>query len=197
MPMPRRPRARAGCTRATTAHRQRLGHTDRADIMRAARRLETASRTPGLGLHGGYIRRSGVEVLFALLYRCSPDSHGLHPSLAQLAERSGYARSTVQEALGRLEAAGILIRIPRGRVHGGRWEQMTSAYVIRTPQDWRSDTDLRSALSESVYFYRETPVGEWPRNWSDEEEAAGRAAVRAALLCMPGCVIGNETKKPQ
>ncbi|MBO1077298.1 helix-turn-helix domain-containing protein [Roseomonas marmotae] len=130
--------------------RQRLGDADRRRIMEAARRLERRSHKPGL--HGGCLRRTGIIVLWTLLYR-GPSRHGVcDPSIEQLARWSGCARSTVQLAIARIEAAGIMGHVRRGVVvtlHGtARWCQWTSAYLFASPARWASemsDTEDRSA----------------------------------------------------
>ena len=143
MPASSRP-ARAGSVRVAAWQRQRLGDADRRRIMEAARRLERRSHQPGL--HGGALRRTGILVLWTLLYR-GPSRHGVcDPSIGQLAAWSGCARSTVQLALSRIEAAGIMGHVRRGLVVAGRWCQWTSAYLFASPAQWAvSDTEARSA----------------------------------------------------
>jgi hypothetical protein len=130
--------------RVAAWQRQRLGDADRRRIMEAARRLERRSHQPGM--HGGALRRTGILVLWALLYR-GPSRHGVcDPSIGQLAEWSGCARSTVQLAISRIEAAGIMGHVRRGLVVAGRWCQWTSAYLFASPAQWaQSDTEVRSA----------------------------------------------------
>ncbi|RZA26273.1 MAG: hypothetical protein EOP02_11350, partial [Proteobacteria bacterium] len=111
MPVSTHP-ARTGSVRVAAWQRQRLGDIDRRRIMEAARKLERRTHQPGL--HGGALRRTGILVLWTLLYR-GPSKHGVcDPSIGQLAEWSGCARSTVQAALGRIEAAGIMGHVRRG-----------------------------------------------------------------------------------
>jgi hypothetical protein len=142
MPVSTRP-ARAGSLRVAAWQRQHLGDADRRRIMEAARRLERHSHQPGL--HGGCLRRTGLLVLWMLLYR-GPSRHGVcDPSIGQLAEWSGCARSTVQLALSRIEAAGIMGHVRRGVVAAGRWCQWTNAYLFASPEAWASDTEARSA----------------------------------------------------
>lgn len=136
--------ARRGSVRIAAWQRQHLGDADRRRIMEAARRLERLTHRPSL--HGGALRRTGIIVLWTLLYR-GPSRHGVcDPSIGQLAEWAGCARSTVQLALERIEAAGIMGHVRRGLVVAGRWCQWTSAYIFASPQQWvGSDTDCRSA----------------------------------------------------
>ncbi|MBI0436011.1 hypothetical protein D9598_19530 [Roseomonas sp. KE0001] len=166
-----RPRpARAGSVRVAAWQRQILGDADRRRIMEAARRLERRTHQPGL--HGGCLRRTGIILLWTLLYR-GPSRHGVcDPSLGQLAAWSGCARSTVQLALQRLEAAGILGHVRRGLVVAGRWSQWTSAYLFATPERWTaSDTDARSAEVSAV-----------KKTLRKESSGEGRARLPAAVL---------------
>jgi hypothetical protein len=135
--------------RVAAWQRQRLGDADRRRIMEAARRLERRSHQPGL--HGGALRRTGILVLWTLLYR-GPSRHGVcDPSIGQLAAWSGCARSTVQLALQRIEAVGIMGHVRRGLTVAGRWCQWTSAYLFASPAQWAvSDTEARSAEVSSV-----------------------------------------------
>lgn len=166
-----RPRpARAGSVRVAAWQRQILGDADRRRIMEAARRLERLTHQPGL--HGGCLRRTGIILLWTLLYR-GPSRHGVcDPSLEQLARWAGCARSTVQLALQRLEAAGILGHVRRGLVVAGRWSQWTSAYLFATPDRWApSDTDARSA--------KVSPLKKKLRKAREEE---GRGSLPVAAL---------------
>jgi hypothetical protein len=99
-------------------------------------------------MHGGALRRTGILVLWALLYR-GPSRHGVcDPSIGQLAEWVGCARSTVQAAIARIEAAGIMGHVRRGIVvtvrGAAKWCQWTSAYLFASPSCW-CDTGIRSA----------------------------------------------------
>lgn len=141
--------ARAGSVRVATWQRQHLGDADRRRIMEAARRLERRSHQPRM--HGGALRRTGIQVLWMLLYR-GPSRHGVcDPSIDQLAEWSGCARSTVQLAIARIEAAGIMGHVRRGLTVAGRWCQWTSAYLFASLDQWaQSDTEVRSAEVSQV-----------------------------------------------
>jgi hypothetical protein len=166
--------ARTGSVRVAAWQRQRLGDADRRRIMEAARRLERQSHQPGR--HGGCLRRTGILVLWTLLYR-GPSKHGVcDPSLAQLAAWAGCARSTVQLALERIEAAGIMGHVRRGLVVGGRWCQWTSAYLFASPERWVSDTDGRSAL---VSNERNKAVEKSERGQESALSATGRNLLAA------------------
>ncbi|WP_181378304.1 helix-turn-helix domain-containing protein [Teichococcus aestuarii] len=116
--------------------------------MTTARRLERATHRRGSGRHGGQLRESGLRVLWTLLHRGEGRAGACDPSLAQIAHEALLARSTVQEAVRRLEDAGILLRVPRRAMADGRWVQVTNAYLFQEPAQWRgaSDTGFRSAL---------------------------------------------------
>jgi predicted transcriptional regulator len=118
--------------------------------MEAARQLERQTYRRGDGLHGGHLRHTGLRVLWALLYRGWGRAGACDPSLGQVAEVARCARSTVILALGRLEAAGVLARLRRGLVRGGRFVQVTNAYWFAPMTRWASETDLRTALDSIV-----------------------------------------------
>lgn len=91
---------------------QPLDRNDLARILFLAEALDRNSHQPGR--HGGIIGRSGLAVLRALITRFFNKRSGrLDPSLAAIAKAANMARSTVQEALKRLEIAGIVERFRR------------------------------------------------------------------------------------
>lgn len=153
--------ARRGSLPIAPWQRQRLGHTDRLRIMDAARRLERTTWRRGDGLHGGYLRETGLRVLWVLLYRGWGRVGACDPALAQIADAARLARSTVQLALERLERADVLLRVRRAAVVGRRWEQATNAYLFRSPAAWVSDTDCRRALDSEREKQAQEEV-EWP-----------------------------------
>ncbi|PHK93398.1 hypothetical protein CR162_18860 [Pseudoroseomonas rhizosphaerae] len=152
MPIHHRRPARAGCHPVAAWQRQQLGRPARRAIMTQARCLERATYRRGSGRHGGALRETGLRVLWTLLNRGWGRAGACDPSLAQIAQETLLARSTVQQAIDRLEEAGILQRIPRGAVASGRWVQVTNAYLFRAPESWRgaSDTGFRSASDSYV-----------------------------------------------
>ena len=154
MPISQAPRARRGSVPVAGWQRQRLGHADRVRIMDRARFLERTTYRRGRGVHGGCLRQSGLRVLWHLLYRGQGRAGAIDPALQQIADDMQMARSTVQLALRRLETAEMLLVIQRGIVRGRRYEQATNAYLLRSPDKWRSDTDLRQAL-ESEFEQKE------------------------------------------
>jgi hypothetical protein len=137
MPISERPRAKRGSTPVASWQRQPLGQAQRARIMEEARRREKAT----------YLR--GLRVLWTLLYRGWGRAGACDPALVQIASEARLARSTVQEALSRLRAAGILWWVPRGLVVAHRWVQVTSAYLFAGLDRWTplpSDTGSRQPL---------------------------------------------------
>jgi len=157
MPISTRPRrpVRAGSVPVSAWQRQHLGHHDRVRAMDRARHLERATYRRGRGTHGGYLRETGLRVLWAILYRGMGRAGALDPSYGQLAEATRLARSTVQIAVSRLETAGILWRVARYHVAAHGREQATNAYLIRPPEAVISDTDARAALDSSVLRKKE------------------------------------------
>lgn len=160
MPIHHRRPARAGCHPVAAWQRQQLGRPARRAIMTSARRLERATHRRGSGRHGGQLRESGLRVLWTLLHRGEGRAGACDPSLAQIAHEALLARSTVQEAVRRLEDAGILLRVPRRAMADGRWVQVTNAYLFQGPAQWRtaSDTGFRSA-SDSIQEQEEGQGG--------------------------------------
>jgi len=123
-------------------------------------------RTHQPGQHGGFLGRTGLAVLRALITRFHNVKTGrLDPSYAAIAKAANVARSTAQEAIARLELAGLVDhvrRIARVRVRvfdpiTGRvgWRdrvmQMTNAYRLNVPVGDRSDYgDLAKPCSKRV-----------------------------------------------
>lgn len=83
-----------------------------ARLLTYAEALDRRTHTPGK--HGGIIGRTGLAVLKALVCRFFNKQTGrLDPSLAAIAKAANVAKSTVQEAIKRLEAAGLIERVRR------------------------------------------------------------------------------------
>jgi AraC-like DNA-binding protein len=86
----------------------------RARLIWKAEALDRRTHEPGR--HGGRLRRTGVQVLRTLLLGFANAVTGrCDPSLDALARLAGMARSTVAEALNRLEAEGLVRRVQRRR----------------------------------------------------------------------------------
>jgi hypothetical protein len=168
--------ARTGSVRVAPWQRQRLGDADRRRIMEAARRLERASYRRGSRRHGGDLRQTGLQVLWTLLYRGWGRAGVCDPSLAQIAAEAHLARSTVQAALERIEAAGIMGHVRRRLCVAGQWVQWTSAYLFAAPGQWRPDTGSRSA---SVSVERNKLGDKQGRGVANTLAAAERAGLAA------------------
>lgn len=152
MPIHHRRPVRAGCHPVAAWQRQQLDRPARRAIMTQARRLERATHCRGSGRHGGALRETGLRVLWTLLHRGWGRAGACDPSLAQIAQETLLARSTVQQAIDRLEEAGILLRVPRRAIVEGRAVQVTNAYLFQELVKWRgaSDTGFRSASDSYV-----------------------------------------------
>jgi DNA-binding MarR family transcriptional regulator len=119
-----------------------LTREQRARLIFLAERMDANTREPGK--HGGCLKRTGLQVLRILLFHFHNVASGrCDPSLDTIAKAAGMARSTVVEALNRLEAAGIIERIRRAqwkRVDGRkRCVQWSNAYLLNVPICFRKD----------------------------------------------------------
>jgi hypothetical protein len=118
-----------------------------ARVMFNAEALDRRTHTPGR--HGGLIGRSGLAVLRTLAVRFLNKRTGqLDPSLETIAKAANLARSTVQEAIARLIAAGLIEKerrvarinidvwhpLARRMVRMARLIQITNAYRINLPR---------------------------------------------------------------
>lgn len=195
MPIHHTAPARRGSVPVAPWQRCRLGTADRSRIMEAARRRERATRCRGSGKHGGELLQTGLRVLWALLYRGTGRAGACDPSLQQIADAAGLVRSTVQEALDRLRAAGILSWVQRGAIVGRRWVQVTNAYAFAPPERWAearpvSDTGRRQAsVSIAKTAWEAGAAGPVPPARTVAEQLAAiagwQAMERAARQPMP------------
>jgi DNA-binding MarR family transcriptional regulator len=93
-------------------HCRPLDRNERARILTLAEQLER--KTKPEGGRCGVLGLTGLAVLRALVCGFLRRSDGLCcPSVAAIQEKTGLARSTIFEALNRLEAAGIVTRVRR------------------------------------------------------------------------------------
>ena len=122
-----RPTVRGGSV--FTAEFRPLDRNAIARILACAEALDRRTHAPGR--HGGAIGRSGLAVLRALAVRFLNKRTGqLDPSLASIAEAANLARSTVQEAIKRLEAAGLIQKVRRmARERVRMWHQAAGRYL--------------------------------------------------------------------
>jgi len=113
----------------------------------AARRWHKARRfdrqTHTAGKHGGAIGRTGLQVLYVLLFDFIDHATGrLEPSYDSIAEKAGVCRRAVADALHRLKVLGLLHWQRRSRPEpdgngGFRLVQETNAYASLPPSQWR------------------------------------------------------------
>ncbi len=103
-----------------------IDRNERARLLFRAEALDRRTHQPGQ--HGGCLKHSGLRVLRALLFHFANAVTGrCDPGYDALARAAGVARSTVAVALGRLEAAGLIVRTRRqaGAV------RFTNAYAFK------------------------------------------------------------------
>jgi DNA-binding MarR family transcriptional regulator len=106
-----------------------IDRNERARLLFRAEALDRRTHQPGQ--HGGCLKHSGLRVLRALLFHFTNAVTGrCDPGYDALARAAGVARSTVAVALGRLEAAGLIVRIRRqvGVV------RLTNAYAFKASE---------------------------------------------------------------
>lgn len=127
-----------------------LNRNDRARILFLAESHERRTHKPRM--HGGDLKRTGMDVLKALLNRFLNLGTGrCDPSANAIAKAANVARSAVFKALDRLEAAGFLTRFQRLKTKrkDGIWHttQDTNAYRFNFPfVDRANEGDLDMPL---------------------------------------------------
>ncbi len=136
----------------------RLDRNARARIMFLAEALDRRTREPGR--HGGVLKRTGLAVLKALLYGFHNAATGrCDPSLDTLARMAGVARSTVAEALNRLEAAGLVRRVARWRAvaaNGGLVVlQLSNAYLFPTAGETQKPPETGSRPQSTTHPFEQ------------------------------------------
>jgi hypothetical protein len=158
---------------------------DRAHAWRLlthAEALERETRVPGK--HGGCLKRTGLDVLRALLRHFYSYRHGTcFPSYEAIARAAGCCVETVRKAIRRLEAAGILSTLRRkmvtsftSRVHRVRFDvavQTSNSYTFNAPgnrpaaapqQNSRetdaseADAKFRCETSDTIKSKRRAPI---------------------------------------
>ena len=118
---------------------------DRAHAWRLMAHAEALERdTRGPGKHGGCLKRTGLDVLRALLRHFYSYRDGTcFPSYEAIARAAGCCVETVRKAIRRLEAAGIISTLRRkvvtsfiSRVHRVRFDvavQTSNSYTFAMP----------------------------------------------------------------
>jgi hypothetical protein len=124
-----------------------------------ARRFDRQTHTAGK--HGGAIGRTGLQVLYVLLFDFLDHATGcLEPSYDAIAAKAGVCRRAVADALHRLKDLGLLHwqrRCREDKDEAGRFRltQETNAYAVLSPSHWRG------------YFEPPPPPPPEPGTWGD------------------------------
>lgn len=113
-----------------------MDRNERARLIYHAERLER--ETKGKGQRNGALGQTGLMVLRALLFRFAPCPA---PSYGQLQRWTGLCRQAIADALGRLEAAGLVNRRKRWDRRGWR---MSSLYTVQSLSGgWQEKTEKK------------------------------------------------------
>jgi len=139
-----------------------------------ARRFDRQTHEPGK--HGGAVGRTGLAVLYVLLFDFLDYATGrLEPSYEAIAAKAGVCRRAAINAVCRLRALGLLHRQRRCREdtdEAGRFRlvQETNAYAVLPPSHWRG--------------YHEPPPAPPPEpgTWGDHSPLPGSIAEAADEL---------------
>jgi hypothetical protein len=166
---------------------------DRAHAWRLlahAEALERDTREPGK--HGGCLKRTGLDVLRALLRQFYSYRDGVcFPSYEEIARAAGCCVETVRKAIRRLEAAGIIQTMRRkvvtsfvSRVHRVRFDvavQTSNSYTFAMPSGApRASVPQQPAKKADTKFRHETSTQIQIRD--EAELATAKARWIAALL---------------
>ncbi len=136
-----------------------VDRNERARLIFQAEALDRRTHQPGR--HGGVLRRTGLAVLKALVFGFHNIATGrCDPSLDALARMAGCARSTVAEALKRLEAAGLVQRVARWRAvaaNGGLVTVRTSnAYTFPTAGGAQKPPETGSRSQPTTHHFEQS-----------------------------------------
>jgi hypothetical protein len=110
-----------------------------------ARRFDRQTHEPGK--HGGVIGRTGLAVLYTLLFDFLDYATGrLDPSYAAIAGKAGVCRRAAFTACRRLKELGLLHwqrRCTEDKDEAGRFQlkQLTNAYGINPPSQWKGHSE--------------------------------------------------------
>src|SRR3954454_13477444 len=155
-------------------------------LMAHAEALERDTRCPGK--HGGCVKRTGLDVLRALLRHFYSYRDGVcFPSYEEIARAADCCVTTVGVAIRRLEAAGILSTIRRkivtsftSRVHRVRFDvavQTSNSYTFAMPSGGqplaaaqtqtvkKADTKFRHETSAEIQIRDETDLTAAKERW--------------------------------
>ena len=135
-----------------------LDRNERARLIYFAEALDRRTHQPGR--HGGVLKRTGLAVLKALLFGFHNLATGrCDPGYDALARMAGCARSTVAEALKRLEAAGLIRRVGRWRAvaaNGGLVVvRASNAYAFPAAGGAQKPPETGSRLQSTTYLFEQ------------------------------------------
>jgi hypothetical protein len=134
-----------------------LDRNARARLIYLAEALDRRTHQPGR--HGGVLRRTGLAVLKALVFGFLGPGGRCDPSLESLARLAGCARSTVIEALKRLEAAGLVRRVARWRAvaaSGGLVVvQLSNAYLFPMADTAQKPPETGSRPQSTTHYFEQ------------------------------------------
>ena len=143
-----------------------------------ARRFDRQTHEPGK--HGGAIGRTGLAVLYVLLFDLIDHATGrLEPSYEAIAKKANVCRRTVADALQRLRGLGLLYWQRRSRPEadgngGFRLVQETNAYASLPPSQWKG-------------YHEPPPPPPEPGTWGDHPPLPDPITQAAAeLRAQPG-----------
>lgn len=195
---------------------RRIDRNDRFRIWTAAQGFDR--RTKEKGRHGGVLGHSGLAVLRSLLFDFLNMGDGrLDPTYEAIAEKTGYARDTVIEAMKRLVIAGIIEKtrrivrekvkqwceLTRSVVLAWRVRQTSNAYRVNYPLPDRRDCgDLGAPLLQRAFLEvkaeSESQTETTPDSLSCVPEGLHSIAdpgLRAALERMKAAIDAREAQK--
>jgi DNA-binding transcriptional MocR family regulator len=134
-----------------------MNRNERARLIHFAEALDRRTHEPGR--HGGVLKRTGLAVLKALVFGFLGRGGRCDPSLDSLARMAGCARSTVAEALKRLEAAGLVRRVARWRAvaaNGGLVVlQLSNAYLFPMADEAQKPPETGSRPQPTTHLFKQ------------------------------------------
>jgi hypothetical protein len=155
-----------------------------------ARRFDRQTHLPGK--HGGAIGRTGLAVLYVLLFDFLDYATGrLDPSYDTIAAKAGVCRRAVAGALQRLKALGLLHWQRRSHADtdaagGYRQVQDTNAYAVLSPANWKGYREPQPAPPPQPGTWGDhPPLPDQIAQAIDELQHGQRRAMFAALEADP------------
>jgi len=164
-------------------------------VMKLARIIDKRTRRPGQ--HGGDIKRTGLALMATLLFDHHNEQTGqCDPSVATLIESpnaEGISERTAYDAIDRLEALGLLIRIRRAiwdvDKAGRRYlRQDSNAYLFDLKaiwKRWRADCKRCGETPKESLYNMALRANEAASAWSADLRPPAAAAVSPRLGTHP------------